>query len=137
MIEASEVRGRVEAFCAAFNAKDARAFAALFSDDAEFVNIVGMWWRGRAAIEEGHARMFATVLARSTLAIDAIETKAISGDVALAVVRWSRGVLPGVDPLTLPPQDGVLTFVLRREADAVRFVSVHNTQTASLPKAAS
>jgi ketosteroid isomerase-like protein len=37
-----EAREIVDAFAAALNAKDAEALGELFSDDAEFVNILGM-----------------------------------------------------------------------------------------------
>ncbi|GAA2538587.1 hypothetical protein GCM10009860_19140 [Microbacterium mitrae] len=42
----------VAAWERAWNAGDADALAALFADDAEFVNVVGLWWHDRASIRE-------------------------------------------------------------------------------------
>ena len=45
----------LERFAAAWNRHDATALARLFVADADFVNVVGIWWRDRCAIEEAHA----------------------------------------------------------------------------------
>ena len=49
------VRNVLASFDEAFNRHDADAVAALYTDDAEFVNVAGMWWRGRAEIKRGTA----------------------------------------------------------------------------------
>jgi hypothetical protein len=36
----------------AWNRHDMKAFANLFAEDADFVNVAGAWWKGRAEIEE-------------------------------------------------------------------------------------
>ena len=46
---------------AAWNAMDGTAFAAPFADDADFVNIRGEHFRGRAAIAAGHVEIFRTI----------------------------------------------------------------------------
>jgi uncharacterized protein (TIGR02246 family) len=47
------VRKVLASFDEAFNRHDADAVAALFTDDAEFINVAGMWWRGNAEIKAG------------------------------------------------------------------------------------
>ncbi|MCP8999341.1 SgcJ/EcaC family oxidoreductase [Pseudarthrobacter sp. RMG13] len=44
-----------EEFAAAWNAVDPEALAALFVEDADFVNVVGLWWTNRHQIRENHA----------------------------------------------------------------------------------
>ncbi len=51
-------RQLVDAFAEALNAKDANALGQLFTEDAEFVNIMGMRMRGRQGIVDGHAWAF-------------------------------------------------------------------------------
>lgn len=41
-------------FVRAFNDRDAVALANLFIEDAEFVNVVGIWWHNRQAIWKAH-----------------------------------------------------------------------------------
>ena len=49
----------VRAWDAAFNAHDARALAAHYTEDADQVLPTGDWVKGRAAIKKGHAENFA------------------------------------------------------------------------------
>jgi hypothetical protein len=50
----------VAQFMDAWNHHDAHAFAALFTEDADFTNVRGTHAHGRKAVEEFHAPMFAT-----------------------------------------------------------------------------
>ena len=52
-------RDLVDAFAQALNAKDADDLGELFTDDAEFVNIMGMRMRRREGIVDGHGWAFA------------------------------------------------------------------------------
>jgi uncharacterized protein (TIGR02246 family) len=90
----------------AFNDKDADAFAALFTEDAEFVNVFGARMRGRAGIAEGHRRVFATTLVGSTLALEELDVLPLGDDVAVCHARWRRGRTADATPATLPPGKG-------------------------------
>ena len=46
MMQIPEPEAAIERFAAAWNSRDAAALAALFDDDADFVNVVGIRWRG-------------------------------------------------------------------------------------------
>ena len=131
--DTSGIRTLVDAFADAFNRKDPRAFGALFADDAEFVNIFGAWWRGKRAIEDNHGKVFASMLAQSKLVIVAVEPKVLAPGLALAMVRWHRDALPDAEGRTLPPGDGVLSMLARRDGDGWSFVLVHNTAVAAPP----
>jgi hypothetical protein len=50
----------------AWNNHDAKAGATLFSEDADFVNVNASFWKGRQAIEDNHARLFAGMFKEST-----------------------------------------------------------------------
>lgn len=54
----------VKALSESWNNHDAATYASQFAEDADFVNVVGMHWRGRAEIEArqsmSSARSFAT-----------------------------------------------------------------------------
>jgi len=66
-IEADEpaIRAVVDQFMDAWNRHDAKAFAGVFSEDADFTNWRGTGASGRSKIEEFHAPMFATVFSKS------------------------------------------------------------------------
>ena len=48
------------------------AIAALFDPDAEFVNVVGLWWHDREAIRRAHAYGLTRIFQHSTLRIGTI-----------------------------------------------------------------
>src|SRR6188508_1006753 len=61
-----EIRDLQTRQAAAWNRHDAKAYADLFTEDADVVNVVGWWWKGRAEIESKLAAGFAFVFAEST-----------------------------------------------------------------------
>jgi uncharacterized protein (TIGR02246 family) len=54
------IRAIVGAYESGWNAHDTSAIAALFADDVQWVNIVGMWWRGRTEVSAAHVGIPAT-----------------------------------------------------------------------------
>lgn len=42
-------------FVEAWNRRDPNRIASLFDQDAEFVNVTGLWWHDRASIRKAHA----------------------------------------------------------------------------------
>jgi ketosteroid isomerase-like protein len=62
----------IDRFVEAWNWHDAKAFAAVFAEDADFTNWRGEGARGRAKIEAFHAPMFATIFKNSHLSYTAV-----------------------------------------------------------------
>jgi hypothetical protein len=48
------IRQLVATFESGWNTNDMKAIGSIFRDDAEFINLVGMHWRGRDAIVKAH-----------------------------------------------------------------------------------
>jgi uncharacterized protein (TIGR02246 family) len=119
------------ALVGAHNAKDARALADLFTEDAEFVNIFGGRQNGRDAIEAGHAAAFDGPLANIHLEIEGVETRPLAETVMLAQVSWRRSVVDGGAPQVLGPGSGLFTMVLSRDTgDDWRIAVLTNVQDA-------
>src|SRR4051794_5550063 len=72
---------------AAWNAMDGTAFAAPFAEDADFVNVRGEHFQGRAAIAGGHAGIFRTIYAGSTNQYTLEAARLLHPEVALVHVR--------------------------------------------------
>src|SRR3954471_24921861 len=53
----------------AWNRHDAKAYAALFSDDGDVVNVVGWWWKGPRGIERQLRAAYTVVFRDSRLTI--------------------------------------------------------------------
>ena len=80
------VRKVLASFDEAFNRHDADAVSALFTDDAEFVNVAGMWWRGRAEIKRGSAFVLANIFQNTRLQTDSVSVRFPTRDTAAVVV---------------------------------------------------
>jgi len=72
----------IDRFVDAWNRHDAKAFAAVFAEDADFSNWRGEGASGRSKIEAFHAPMFATIFKNSHQSYTAINTRFIRPDVA-------------------------------------------------------
>ena len=70
----------------AWNQHDAKAYAALFAEDGEVVNVVGWWWRGRNEIERKLTDAFALVFRESTLTITEATVRFLTPEIAVAHV---------------------------------------------------
>lgn len=111
---------------AAWNAHDAKRYAALFSADGEVVNVLGWWWQGRAEIQNKLDAAFRVVFRNSTLTITDVKTRFLTTDIAVVHVRWTMtGALapPGVPP----PKEGIQLQVVRKHAGTWLIESFQNT----------
>jgi uncharacterized protein (TIGR02246 family) len=69
------------------------AFAALFGRNADFVNVLGMHWRGREEIEARHAVAHRTIFRNSTLRPESYGVRALTPTIALVHLNWQRWLI--------------------------------------------
>lgn len=121
----------VTAFAETWNDGDADALADLFAEDADFVNVVGLWWTSRLSIRRAHAQGFERIFPGSELRVERVTQRRLGDDVALVHCRW--GLTGQVDPEgeLSGPRRGVYSAVLQRVADGGWLcVSLQNTDLA-------
>lgn len=80
------IRKALANYEAAWNSHDMKALGGLFREDAEFINVVGMHWRGRADIVAAHAAFHETMFKDCLLKTDAIALRPLG---VMAPSRWS------------------------------------------------
>jgi uncharacterized protein (TIGR02246 family) len=115
----------------AWNRHDAKAYAALFTDDGDVVTVVGWWWKGRSEIETNLTAAYAVVFRDSMMTINDVQVRFLARDVAVAHVRWSMEgskTPPGIPE----PREGIQIQVLQRRDGAWRIAAFQNTS--SLPE---
>lgn len=92
---AAEPEELVERFAHAWNKGDAGGIASLFTSDADFVNVVGLWWRSREEIKRAHAYGFKRIFGGARLDLERVEVKHLADRVATVHGRWVlRGKAP-------------------------------------------
>jgi uncharacterized protein (TIGR02246 family) len=110
----------------AWNRHDAKAYASLFTEDGDCVNIVGWWWKGRAEIEKKLTDAYVYVFKESTLTITDVDIRFLTPDVAVAHVRWT--MTGARTPSGLPvPQQGIQTHVLQKQNGQWLIAAFQNT----------
>jgi uncharacterized protein (TIGR02246 family) len=115
-------------FADAWNARDANALAALFDEDAEFVNVTGLWWHDRASIREAHAYGFERIFSESTLSVQDTKVRTLSDDVAVVHARMTlSGQTPIADIVQPGSRTNVFSFVVHRIDGGWQCASAHNT----------
>jgi uncharacterized protein (TIGR02246 family) len=115
----------------AWNRHDMDAFGALMAEDVEFINVLGMWWRGRKATVDAHKQVHASIFKDSLLGGRTASVKYLRPDVALVHISWDMTGHLELDRSGNPGKlrEGVLTAVLTREGAGWLIRAVHNTDT--------
>src|SRR5207247_9882807 len=87
------VRAVINAFIDAWNRHDMKMLSALFSEDADFVDVFGNWCEESTAIEKALTQRHATVFQNSRFTEKHVEDLFHTPDLAIAqaVMELSRG----------------------------------------------
>jgi uncharacterized protein (TIGR02246 family) len=112
-----------------WNLRDARSLANLFVEDADFVNVVGIWWQSKDDIYKAHDYGLKVIFNHSNLKVTKVKVRMIGDDVAIVHSRMrlkgqSRDSDRKVDPGT---RYNVFSFVCKRDGAEWKIVSAHNT----------
>ncbi len=123
----SDVKRVMAAFAEAWNLHDMVAFAELFAVDAEFVNVVGIWWKGRAEIKAAHEHTHSTIFKNSRLTIQEVHVRFPVPQIAIARSKWLLENHVSSDGGSLPPRKGILVNVLAFQHSRWLIIDAQNT----------
>jgi uncharacterized protein (TIGR02246 family) len=125
--EAARPEDLVAGFIRAWNAHDMKALAEPFTEDADFVNVAGMWWKGRALIQTMHERTHATRFKDTTLVETNTTVRMLGPDTAVLHVKWELSGELDQDGKRAMTRHGIMQIVAVRRADGWRIVAAQNT----------
>ena len=108
-------------------ARDAKALAALFVEDADFVNVVGIWWEDRPAIERAHGYALDSFFSQTRLSPGRIKTRMLGEDAAVVHCRFHLSGQTAPDGSNANPRSTIILFVLRQVGDRWQAVTAQNT----------
>lgn len=127
------IRAVMDRFVDAWNHHDAKAFATVFAEDADFTNWRGTGASGRTKIEAFHAPVFATIFSKSHLEYTDIKTRFVRPDVATVDVHWKMSGAIDAQGNPRPEREGLLSFVMANSAGQWEIVVMHNLDISALP----
>jgi uncharacterized protein (TIGR02246 family) len=131
--EEAAVKGVGAAFVDDWNRHDMKSFGSLFADDAQFVNVIGLWWHSRAEIQKEHEALHATRMRASHLVASDTLVHLLGPDAAVLIMRWQLTGDTGIVGVTLPMRRGILSLVTERVGSTWRIASAQNTDIITLP----
>jgi uncharacterized protein (TIGR02246 family) len=120
----------VSQFEDAWNQHDAHAFAAVFTEDADFTNVIGMSAHGRKAIEDFHAARFSTTFKNSKLSATDVTIRFINRQVASVDVHWEMTGALDSSGAPVPLRKGLLNFIVTDHDDRWSIAVMHNQELA-------
>jgi len=125
------VRGLIKAFVDSWNHHDMTMLAALFAEDADFVDVFGNWFKDRIAIEQTLTQRHATVFKDSLFAEKDFAVRFVKPDLAIvhSVIELSGAV--DRQGHQIPPGLGVITSVIQGVAGRWRIIALQNTTVAA------
>lgn len=114
-------------FATAWNSADADALASLFTEDADFVNVVGLWWSSRDRIRSAHEYGFRRIFGDSEMTLTRTTVRRLGEQIAVVHAAWN---LTGQTPLgesDTAPRSGVISFVVHQQNGEWLAVAAQNT----------
>lgn len=102
------------------------------TDDVEWVNIVGMWWKGRAEVKAAHQGNFGAFFKGVPFKQKSLKIRFLTKDVAVATLISSVGEFfppDGIDHGNnkMPASDDILTLVFVKQNGKWLLASGQNT----------
>lgn len=115
-------------FVEAWMERDADYLASLFSKEAEFVNVVGLWWHNREDIRKAHAFGFDKIFGNSKLRLMETSIKYLNEDVAVVHARMRlKNQTPNKNDEPTSIRQNIFSFVVKKLTDKWICESAHNT----------
>ncbi|MEO6401674.1 MAG: SgcJ/EcaC family oxidoreductase [Vicinamibacteria bacterium] len=117
----------VAGFVRAWNTHDMKALGGLFAEDADFVNVTGRWWKGRAEIQAKHEETHATRFKTTTLAATGTVVRLPRPDVAVIHFNWELTGEIDQEGKAGGPRRGVMQIVAAKQAEGWTIIAAQNT----------
>ena len=114
-------------FAEGWNERNADKIAAIFDEDAEFVNVVGIWWHNREQIRKAHDYGLRVIFNESTLKIGKVTVKKLSDDHAVVHARMLLRNQTPVDENEPQSRTTIFSFVVHKQDAGWSCASAQNT----------
>jgi len=115
-------------FVSGWNNRDVDELVSIFVEDAEFVNVVGLWWHNKAQIRKAHDYGLRVIFKDSVIKIQKTKVKYLTEEVAVVHVKMMlRNKFTGPEVKIPKIRQNVLSFVVQKLEEEWKCISAHNT----------
>ncbi|WDF47830.1 SgcJ/EcaC family oxidoreductase [Chryseobacterium sp. KACC 21268] len=126
------IQAQITQMVSDWNTHEFKNMDSYMTDDVEWVNIVGMWWKGRAEVKAAHQGNFGAFFKGVPFKQKSLKTRFLTKDVAVATLISSVGEFfppDGIDHGNnkMPASDDILTLVFVKQNGKWLIASGQNT----------
>lgn len=126
------IQAHVSQMVSDWNTHEFKNMDSYTTEDVEWVNIVGMWWQGRAEVKAAHQGIFDRMFKNVPFIQKSLKTRFLTKDVAVATLISSVGEFfppDGIDHGNnkMPATDDILTLVFVKKNGKWLLASGQNT----------
>jgi uncharacterized protein (TIGR02246 family) len=117
-----------------WNRHDISALADLFTDDADFVTVIGKWCRGKKEFHDYHVRLHQVMFKDSIWKTTNTQIRFLKPDVAIVHVNW--GITGDRNADGTPREksrDGIFTQTMVKQNGQWRISASQNTNIEAIP----
>ena len=114
-------------FIKAWNLKDVKMLAAIFDEDAEFINVTGLWWHDRASIFKAHDYGLKVIFKDSQLSLRKSKVKYLSDAIAVVNARMHLEGQAKIKDQAAKARNTIFTFVVHQVDGSWTCASAQNT----------
>lgn len=126
--DAAEIRAALKGMQDAWNVHDMKQFVSYMTDDVEWVNVVGMWWKGKAQVYKAHAKMHETMFKNRQLRdAEDVALRQLTAEVVIVTEIIPADGYATPDGHVEPPNRNVLTAVFVHRGGRWLVAEGHNT----------
>jgi uncharacterized protein (TIGR02246 family) len=116
-----------KAFANAWHSRDGHRIGALFAENADFVNVTGLWWRNRAAISKAHDYALKSFFSDTTLKPGVTKVRLLGPDHAIVHCRFRLIGQTAPDGRVAGDRQTVFVFILQQTSQGWQAVAAQNT----------
>lgn len=107
---------KVDELIASWNNHDYSDMANYATEDCDWVNIKGMWWKGRKEVEYAHQVYHQTIFKNSVLKKNGTTIRFITKDVAVVHLSWRTSAFTTQSGNQVPEGDDLATLVFVKKS---------------------
>lgn len=127
-----EIQMQVSQMVSDWNTHEFKNMDSYTMEDVEWVNIVGMWWKGRTEVKSAHQGIFDAMFKGVPFTQKSLKTRFLTKDVAIATLISHVGEFfppDGIDHGNnkMPASDDILTLVFVKKNNKWLLASGQNT----------
>jgi uncharacterized protein (TIGR02246 family) len=128
MPEDPEIPRLVTRITAAVESHDARAFADLFAQDADFTTVAGLTVHGREAIERLYVPLFDGPFRNLRFKAGLVTVRRLTDDLTSVDISWTMSGIPNRTGAERPARRGLINWIVGRDPGGWQILMMHSSE---------